>query len=613
MRKSGIIVAIYAVLALVVCFLISYFMKNVPVLLEGEQFNYILVRGFLYFCHFVPALVFSAFLLGCTIAFGKNAEKAKLKYSPQIMTLFKKTMICSILIVLGLSFVAEVFVPLFESRQARARVKPLLFSEFMNLSREYYDLGNMNLAFEYSYNALLLNPKDKNAIEINENAYAELNSLKMVLDRPLMEETQNKEEKVPVLFETEVKGETVTSLLTKAKKAMDEEKWFDAHYYSYLAIEVGGEKDINLETATRLASEAWNHLFDPSNVRESSRQDLFRKKREAYRSLIRGDNVEAYYQFLEISNYSDIAARDPDVVKFLAIASSRVENQFFFIEEFENLRRFEAYNNVYFAVPHSDGSRDIVYIRGITPVKNSGRMIQYLRGFTLFTYSKEGKFIRSMYVPYAKMLAERTSTFNDSSKAFFGIRDDFKTVPYLMLESISKGDRSGRISPVYEYDADYSQKNEPYLNSYFVLGLPVSDFNLLCDATSGSGKMSLLSLIKFLHKTRDYGYSYEVFNSDFVYRATYPLIMLICCIFLACMAWNYRLKNEQLFKFKWIFLLPLITFIQYFALDCGLYVCKVLNYALVILFGSWAVVVSVTILVLLFIIVCFNFLTRTAD
>lgn len=606
MRRTGIIVAIYSVLAFAVCLLISNFMKNVPVLIAGEESTYIFTRGFLFFCKFLPALVFSAFLIGCAIAYGKDAEKAKIKYSPFIMAHFRKTMLASIGIVLVVSLVTEVFAPVLEQKQARARIKPVLFSEFVNLSREYYDKGNMNLAFEYSYNALLLNPNDKDAQFINEHAGAALNSLKMVLDRP-------EEPKTTFVPAKETKGETITSLLNKAKAAMESENWFDAHYYAYLAVEVGSEKDINFEEANRLASEAWNHLFDPTVIKESDEQILFRKKREAYKSFIRGDNIEAYYQFLEIASISDVAARDPDVSKFLALASQRVEDQCFFIEEVENLRRFESHNNVYFALPHDDGSRDVVYIRGITPVKNSGGMIQYVRGFTLFTYASDGRFLRSLYVPYAKMLAENAATFDDESKRLFGIKDSFKTVPYLMLESISKNDRSGRIAPVYEYDAEYLKQNEPYLKNYFILGLPMSDFNLLCDATSGSGKMSLLSLMKFLPKAREYGYSYEVYNADFLHRLTYPLIILICCIFMACMAWNYRLKDAQLFKFKWIFIMPVITLILYFVLACGMYACKMLNYALVIMLGAGAVYVSVALLVLALLIVCFIFVSRTAD
>lgn len=611
MRKTGLIVAIYSVLAFAICLLISNFMHNLPVLLEGEESSYTFVRGFLYFCKFLPALVFSSFVIGCAISYGKDAKKAKIKYSPLIMAHFRKTMIASLIIVLVVSLVTEVFVPIFEARQARSRLKPVLFSEFVNLGRENYDKGNMNLAFEYAYNALLLNPKDKDALFIKEHAEAKLNSLKLILDHsPELGKSDSEISYVPV---NEIKGETVTSLLKKAREAMKNENWFDAHYYAYLAVEVGDEQDINFDEANRLASEAWNHLFDPTVIKETDEQKLFRKKREAYRTLIRGDNIEAYYQFLEIAAISDVVARDPDVSKFLAIASQRVADQCFFIEEVENLRRFESGNNIYFSVPHDDGSRDVVYIRGITPVKNSGGMIQYLRGLTVFTYSKDGRFIRSISVPYAKMLSERTSMFDNSEKVRFGIKDSFKNVPYLMLESISKNDRSARISPVYEYDVEYLQKHDSELNNYFVLGLSMADFNLICDATGGSGKMSLISLMKFMTRARDYGYSYEVYNADFVYRITYPLVLLICCIFMACMAWNYRLNDEQLFKFKWIFLMPLITFILYFAIECGLYLCKMLDYALVIMLGRAAVYVSVVLLIVILFIVSFIFVSRTAE
>ena len=236
-----------------------------------------------------------------------------------------------------------------------------------------------------------------------------------------------------------------------------------------------------------------------------------------------------------------------------------------------------------------------------------------ISGKEMFTYSKEGRFERSIFVPYAKMLSQKASMFDPSAKLAFGIKEEYKNVPYLMLESISKNDRSERISPVYEYDAEYVKKSEPFLSNYFVLGLPMKDFNLLCDATAGSIKMNLISLIKFLPKTRQYGYSYEVYNSDFIHRISYPFVMLICCIFMACMAWNYRLKNAQLFKFKWIFLMPAITFILYFVLECGLYICRMLNYALVVMLGAGAVYVSLSLLVVIFIIVCFDFVSRTAD
>lgn len=613
MRRTGLIVVIYSILAFAVCLLISNFLKNLPILVEGDERTYVLLRGFLYFCRFLPALVFSSFLIGCAISYGKDSEKAKVKYSPFIMNHFKKTMITSILIVLCVSLVTEVFVPLFENHQARAQSKPALYSEFINLSREYYDKGNMNLALEYSYNALLLNPKSTDALYINEHASAALNSLKMVREKPEDFADSEQKETLAKIPEKEIQGETVTSLLKKAQDAAQKEKWFDAHYYAYLALAIGNKTDINFQDASLLAGEAWNHLFDPTEIKETAAQILFKKKLEAYRTFIRGDNIEAYYLFLEIANYSDVAARDPDVVKFLALAAQRVENQCFYIEEVENLRRFETHNNVYFSIPHDDGSRDVVFIRGITPIKNSGGLVQYLRGLSIFTYAKDGKFFRSIYVPYAKMLSERVSKFDEIEKSRFGLKDSFKSVPYLMLESISKTSREGRMSPVYEYDAEYIKKNEPFLNSYFILALPQTDFNLLCSANAGSNNMNLVSLMRFLSKTRDYGYSYEVYNSDFIYRLTYPLVLLVCCIFMACMAWNYRLKDEQLFKFKWIFIIPFLTAILYFFFQFGLYAYRLLIYALVVMLQGGAVYATAGILVLALIIVSFIFVSRKAD
>ena len=55
------------------------------------------------------------------------------------------------------------------------------------------------------------------------------------------------------------------------------------------------------------------------------------------------------------------------------------------------------------------------------------------------------------------------------------------------------------------------------------------------------------------------------------------------------------------------------TLIQYFALECGLYVCKLLDYALVIILGPMAIYVSCAVLVVLLIIVCFIFVSRQAD
>ena len=87
----------------------------------------------------------------------------------------------------------------------------------------------------------------------------------------------------------------------------------------------------------------------------------------------------------------------------MEIAENRVENQCFFIDETEKLKAFEYYNDVHFTVSRDSGAKDVIYIRGITPVQDGGRMVQYLRELSVMTYGKNGVLLRSVYVPYAKM------------------------------------------------------------------------------------------------------------------------------------------------------------------------------------------------------------------
>lgn len=606
MRKTGLIIFSYALLAFACCLGASFVFQHVPPLLDGIKTNYLVVRGLIYFLKILPSLVMCAFLVGASISYGLNANKAKIKYSKAIITHFKKTMVVSLFLVLGISLATEVFLPLCQDKLKTEEIKPALFDEYMKLADSYYQQGKMKQAYEYSFNAAAVNPKDPKAQRLKDLSGAAVKALKGVEKERSSE--QPKFVYVPV---EESDGETVYSLLKKARKAEEENDWFHAHYYAYMAVNIGNSRDSNFQAAQRLASEAWNHLFETKIFEETEEQILFRKKRDAYMSMINGDNVEAYYQFLEISNANELAARDPDVSQFLKITEERVKKQCFFIEETDDLKRFETANDIFFAVSHDDGSKDVVYIRGITPVKNVGKMVQYLRGFKLMSFDKDGFFRMSLSVPYAKMFSVSTGTFDKATKAEFGIKDDFVSVPYLILEGISQNEKKDKISPVYEFDAALG-KNAYDLKNYFVLALSMSDFNMLCDAGVGAEKMSMISLVKLLLKAHDFGFSPAIYSSIFLSRITYPLFMLLAFMFLACIAWNYRTETT-LFKFKWIFIMPFVTLVIFSVLELVLYGMKLLNFVLVSFTGNFALVASVSILAILFFAACFVFISRTSE
>lgn len=605
MKRTALIIFSYALFSFVLCLVFSFFHQNLPVLLPGAKTDYIVFRGLLYFYKFAPALILCGFLIGCSIAYGVDAKKAKMKYSTVIMAHFRKTMIAAIGLVFIMTFINEFLMPVCQSRQKRETLKPAVFNDFMTLANEYYAQGNMELAFEYSYNAVEINPKDERAVFVKEHSEAALNSMKEYRVKP-------EEPKFVYIPRKESKGETVYSLIQKAQKAAEDEDWFNAHYYAYMAVKISNSRDINRDEAQRLASEAWNHLFESKIFKENEENVLFKNKRDAYMKLVNGDNIDSYYKFIEIAGTGDRAARDPDVAKFLKIAEERVHEQCFFVEEVEDLIRFETSTNVYFAVSHDDGTRDVVFIRGITPVKNSGRMIQYLRGLSILSFDKEGQFVKSIVTPYAKMISQNVNAFDDESKARFGIKDSFKSVPYILLEGISQKERQKNISPVFEFDAELVG-NKAELPGYTVLGLSMNDFNLLSDVEIGSDRMSLISLMKLLSKAKDFGFPLMIYNAEFLSRITQPLLMLVVCLFISCIAWNYRLPGEFLFKFKWVFLMPVISILMYFVIECLSYIVKLLNFMLVSFAGSGALLISIGILVILMIATSYIFVTRVEE
>lgn len=603
MRKTGIIIFAYALLAFAACLAVSFAFQNLPELLPGEKTIYIVTNGLIIFFKICPALVLCGFLVGCSISYGQDSEKAKIRYSKTIFVHFRKTMIAAILLVFAITMVTELFLPISQNHQRFAKAKPSIFNKYMTLADSYFKQEKWKEAYDNSANALRINPKDEKAQVINENSEAELKKTKRI-------ESPAEETKFVYIPVSESSGETIASLLKKAKDAEKNEDWFHAHYYAYMATNVGNEHDINFSEAQRLASDAWNHLSKPDILNETKAQKLFQKKLEAYTSLINGDNIEAYYRFLEISQTSDKAARDPDVVQFLNLAQERISKQCFFIDETDDLKQFETSENVYFEITHENGEKDVVFIEGITPVKDSGKMVQYLRGFNLMRFYANGQFKMSISAPYAKMLSVKTDTFDDKTKEEFDIKDNFKNVPYLMLEGISREGRARHISPVYEFDAKLGKKSED-LKNYFILGLSADDFNSLCDAGIGSGKMSLVSLATLLPRIHGFGFSSEIFTSSFLDRITYPLFMLLVFMIFASMAWNYRL-DAPIFKFKWIFIMPFISVIIFALFELALYALRLLNFVLVSFTGNFAVLISVAILVILLFLACLAFVRKTA-
>ena len=281
-----------------------------------------------------------------------------------------------------------------------------------------------------------------------------------------------------------------------AKDAFEKEEWFNAHYYAETGVSLATPKDPNLDELKKLSTEAWDNISEAHRLTKNQDQLDFEKKYKGYLALVNKDDLTAYYIFRDLYQTSRALSKDPDVVFYLDIAENRVSNKYFFIDETFELKTFENANDVYFAYTYKDGTKDIVYFKGITNVKSTGNSIQYLRDLTIESVNRNGEHYRTMRVPYAKVLPVDVRPMHESTKQLLGIDEKTQFVPYIMLKSVGRDSPEDMHEPLYSY-ASGETANTP---EYLLLPMSYQDFTMLENATSDPTVMPLFSLIKMVKK-----------------------------------------------------------------------------------------------------------------
>ena len=312
-----------------------------------------------------------------------------------------------------------------------------------------------------------------------------------------------------------------------------------------------------------------------------------------------------------------------------------MENQYFFFDETKYIEELSDSHKVYFSLDYPDGSKNVFYISNAMDIKKEGSLIRYMENFNVVHYDENGKFVCSFFVPFAKAVAQPVSEFGEENLALLGIEKKWEYVPFVILQSVDRNTEGLVSRPFYSYEPtglsdidaqnlgiENQQKKEHSaqripLNikkaSSMVLPMQFSDFNLINAAACGAKEMPLPVLFKLLPRASRYGFSQEVFAQNLVQRGTFPFIMLIMFVFCACLGWNYRIENQdEIFKFKWTLLIPVLGFIMIVAFNIALYFFNMLSYVLVGLLGTNAVFAAAAFYVIIFFAASVLFLSRKA-
>lgn len=609
MKKIWNILSFFLIFGFVVCLILGFTSKIPVAVSKSSSFLYKLFTGIQYFLVYLPVLMITGFVVSCSVHFGHNCEGSTSRFSAAMAERYKGIMIISFIIAFVLTFSTE-FLDVFINQKKNAIVnQPKLINDYIKVGNNLFENGYYERAMRYADAALKLDSNSKGAAELKANADIEENRAKTTNLRFKLYESVEEAEKVDRVIIDAKQINEVYRFYLQAQDCFDKKEWFNAHYYSQLGINLATPKDPNLEALKKISTASWNNLVECHDLAKTEGQQAFEKKYQGYLALVEKDDLKAYYIFRELYNSSREFQSDPDVVFYLQIAENRINEKYFFIDETLELESFENANDVYFSYKYADGSKDIIYFKGMTTVEETGNAIQYLRELTIKSVNKDGDLLRTMTVPYAKVLPVSVKTLTPTTKALMGIGDDIENVPYLMLKSVGREKPNTEISPVYTYESGETA-NSP---EYMLLSIPFEDFVMLENIVNNTNAISILSLFRLVFKSSDYGFASEIYGQTLINRLLYPLFIIIIFVLLAMFAWNNRIGMNQFFKFSWAFAFPIFFVVAGLFYQAAMFVFKLTNYVILGGFGiSTGLIIGVAWNAFLLILVSVTFMSKNS-
>ena len=599
----------YALFAAAAVFAVGFFSLPLARVATGSEMLYKTTNALCLLLEFLPSILFTAFLLACSLEFSNAGQRAANRFSAEIGGIFKQIIVAALVVTFVTTLGTLVLLPFEQSKKKIMQEIPPLLSEYLSTAKLYRLQKKPEIASQYIKRALALSPNNQELRNLDRQLEAEqkeLEATQRVERNKSYTETQlnSAERKFNAIDEGKLTPEQMTQ---KARALLASKDFFGAHYLAFQAQRLLPADSQNAQEAKEIAGAAWVRLQAAQMEELTAGNIFFRKKMQGYTSLINGDFEEAYYIFHDLSQEDARKARDPDVIRYLNEAQETLQKNYFFIDEIYDASRFESANNICFAVPHINGARDVVLIRGVTEVEGTGGMIRYLRGLAIHSFDEYGKWKSSMTTPYAKMSARQASGLDSKTKNELALVPSVKNIPFIMLRSVSRDSREHKNEPTFKPE-NFKGKNQVYLP------IPYEDISLILLSAAGNGNLNPFSLNRLARKAPDYGYSSEVFSVESLNRIFYPFMLLIIFIFIATIAWNYRLSSGAIFKFKWVFILPSLNAVFYLVVKLIEYLIKLLNFVFIAMAGTYmALLAGICVYIFLLVLVSVMFLSRKND
>jgi hypothetical protein len=350
--------------------------------------------------------------------------------------------------------------------------------------------------------------------------------------------------------------------LALAKKALNGERYYDAHWLANTAERLAKQGSVEATDAARTASLAWNAIarMEPSQDEELL-FSIYRRKREGYEALISSEWLRAYYIFRLLSND---APSDPDVQKYLTMSERGLQTVAFFLDEMDGAVG-DAQLDVVFSLPDEGSGRVVIRIEALTNFSDAA----FGRGLEVLGFSQQSKLVFRLSSAVVKIVP---------------VPLNGRWYTTLILRAVDRENAMLVREPVWTGNAAYA--GGPQL----LLDIPFEEFLLAAAAQNGTQGFFLRDLWTAAETLGRDGYVPQVFAAEIIRMIAEMVFFPAFAVAALIIGWKYRARFRVRYAlFPMMVVMPLVFHLG------GTLMRVVVNSLAIWLALSWGIIASLAI------------------
>jgi tetratricopeptide (TPR) repeat protein len=481
--------------------------------LPSMRWEYALKRGFVLFMDYLIPVHAAAVAVGASLAGVTQARRAPGAAPEPFNKLVSSTLVTFLLLTAGYSVLYEGLYPGARRGLSDMQYRSSLARQFMSQADAAVKRGDYRAGLDSVDRYLAIDPSNKAAANQRLDLVAQAARQSAPAPGPSV-----------AGLATTPPDTSAQGLVEKAKFYAGRHDWFSAHYYAQAASAL----DPRRTDALRLAAQASEQLGTiQESEKDAKRAELFRQKKAAYTLLLSGNVFAAYYRFLELKKETP---GDSDIATYLAVASEKVAQSTFFLDDARKMETLPGTQNILFLNGREKDATEAVYI---------GKMVEQSQGDAYF-YDIEA-------VRYDAAGAV-TWHFN----AAYGRREGDS----ILMNCVDRTDNRLRFLPRYAQGT-----RAPAEMNVLALRPTVEQMRSLSLGRDALAVLGLAELWRMRGDLGSFGLSREALTVDMAMKMLMPCVFLILSIFALSLGWAFRARYFGRLSLFAVILIPLVPLV----------------------------------------------------